>query len=481
MLIQNIYARLGSNIIQGGLSVIASIFIVRILGIDIVGQIAYYYGLVGMLTLFTDMGIGTAYMKFMASDNSHGQDIAGYLFLKLGFVALFCLIAWIAFHYFYKSPSLDKTLFFIAFLITLIEVLSQFFSATLSGIRNFILLSKIEIAGSIILFLYNLFVCLLYPSIYLLALNMAIQPLILIIAGAYHCVRYNVVTFEKPEKETLMKYFRYSYPLAFSSIVGLFTTHFEKVIIGRLIGIKELGFYRLALGIFSGFDRLIKPVTSTLFTELSYRVNRSFDFIKTAFRDLVQTINLIASLLALLLIFTSKPIISLFYGVENIRTAIILQFFALSIISRLFWRPYRHILFAVEAHHPLTYLSIFEFVLRLSLYYFLIPLKVKGIPLGAIAIPLTEFILWIIPTGIYNIIALLQRFESIHIRSVILRIWLPLGLLVFAAAFINFNLFLLPVFFCLFLALEYYLDIFTKERWQTLLSPLYEIVHHPKG
>lgn len=478
MLIKNLYARLGSSIIRGSLSIISSIFIVRTLGVDVIGRIAYYYGLVGMLTLFSNMGVGMAYRKFLTADDPDRQDIAGYLFLKLGLIALFCLIALIAYRFFYISSSMDNVLFLIAFVITFFDLISQIFTDTLSGRRKFIFLSQIEVIGSIILFLYNISVCLFFPSIYLLALNMVVIPLCFIIGGIHYCIRHSILSFKRPGKDILIKYFRFAYPIAFSSVIGIFTGHFEKVILGRLIGMKELGFYRLALGVFSGFDKVIKPVTNTLFTELSFRVNKFPDFIQTKFGDLVHTLNFVASLLVFLLIFASNSVVIIFYGSENLRTALILQFMALSIISRLFWRPYRHILYAVEAHHPLAYLSVLEFVLRLGFYYILIPLTVKGVFIGAIAFPLIEFILWLLPSGIYNVIMLKKRFGIIHIVSLISNIWIPFGLIILIPVILDLSFYLSPICLILFLFIEYKLKVLTRERWDMILSPLKSLIQY---
>ena len=480
MLIKNIYTRIGANIIQGGLSIITSIFIVRSMGVEVIGKIAYYYSLVGMLTLFTDLGVGMTYQKFLTSDASHKQIVAGFYCLKLCLILIFCLISIIAYHWFYQSLSLDKQLLLIVFIITPISLFSQFFSATLIGKREFYVLSKIEVFGSSLLFIYNIIVCIFFPNIYLLALNVAILPLCTILYGCYYCTGQNMFPSEFPSRQTLLRYFRYAYPIAFTSIVGLFTGHFEKIVLGRLIGMKELGFYRLALGIFSGFDKVIKPVTGTLFTELSYRINKSAGFIQTKFCDLIQLLSFFGAVLGLLLVFTGKPVVELFYGLENIRTAVILQCFSLAILSRLFWRPYRHVLYAIEEHHPLAYLSVIQFAMRICGYYLLIPLTINGLLVGAIAFPLTEFILWILPSGIYNIIALRKRFGNIHIMSTVLKVHLPLGLIVFAAFYLHFSLLFLPLFLILFLVLEYYLDIITLERWNSLLLPIHQFFNYSK-
>ena len=176
------------------------------------------------------------------------------------------------------------------------------------------------------------------------------------------------------------------------------------------------------------------------------------------------------------LLFGSRPVVEIFYGAENMRTAFILQFFALSIMSRLFWRPYRHILYAVEAHHPLAYLSVVEVALRLSCYYLLIPLTVKGVSVGAVAIPLTEFILWILPSGLYNIYALLKRFGSVHVMSVVCRIWIPLAVIVIGSALLGFKPYLLPLFLALFLATECLLRVLTRDRLGRMVQPFQKIL-----
>jgi O-antigen/teichoic acid export membrane protein len=471
MLIKNIYSRLGSGFLSSGLAVLSSVIIIRTFGVEPVGKIAYYFGLVGMFSLFTDMGTGTAYIKFL-SDGIDREIINTYIILRAVLIIVFYLIVTAAYAWFYKNPSTDPYLFYLAVIITLIQLASEFFTNTLAGLRDYVFLSKVEVAGAVLLILYNIFVCLFFPNIYMLASNMVIAPLCIIAAGTFYCCRNRIIAISFPDKKSFTRYFRYSYPIAFSSIVGLFTAHFEKVMLGKMIGMKELGYYRLALGVFSGFDKIIKPITNTLFSEISFRINKSIEFIRNQFGDLVYTLNLTGAILVLLLMFISTPVVILFYDAENIRTAFILQCFALSIASRLFWRPYRHVLYAVEAHHPLAYLSIVDFIIRLGCYYLLIPLTIKGLLIGAMAIPFTEFILWIFPAGIYNIISLRERLGVIHVKGVVLRIHIPLLLIVSAAFMLGFNPYAFPFLLALFLIVEYRLNVFTHERWNKLFLPL---------
>ncbi len=80
MLVKNIYIRLGASLFTAAIALITSILVVRIFGVKIYGNIAYYYSLAGVLSLFADLGISTAYNKFLASDDN-SRDISTYMFL----------------------------------------------------------------------------------------------------------------------------------------------------------------------------------------------------------------------------------------------------------------------------------------------------------------------------------------------------------------------------------------------------------------
>lgn len=471
MLIKNLYFRIGSNILRGSLSIISSIIIVHVFGVKVIGQIAYYYGLVGMLTLFSDLGVGISYRKFLTDPGSHEEDIATYILIKTTLLTLSCIIALTVFFFYRPTETLDSGLVVIVFVVTLIELVSHFFSDTLSGKRDFLIFSKIEVLGTIVLFAYNLAVCFLFPKLYWLAMNMVITPVILIIAGTCYCHKNRLFYLKKPTKKMLLKYVKYTYPIAFSSVVGIFSTHFEKVLIGKMIGMRELGLYRLALSLFSGFDMVIKPVTNALFTELSYRLNRVSDFVNTQFKEIVFILNLAGSLVFIFILFLSQPVVDLFYGPDNVRAAYILMCFSLVVVSRLLWRPYLHLLYAIEAHHPLAYLSVISFGLRLGLYFVLIPITIKGHLIGAMAIPLSEAILWIIPTGVYNFYVLKKRFDQIHLKEMIIKMWTPLLILTVVSACFSFSLILFPIILILFLLIEYHFNIITQKRWSKMVSP----------
>jgi O-antigen/teichoic acid export membrane protein len=172
-----------------------------------------------------------------------------------------------------------------------------------------------------------------------------------------------------------------------------------------------------------------------------------------------------------MLIFISTPLITRFFGVDNIRGSFILKFFALSILARLFWRPFHHIILAIEKHKLILYLEPLSLITMIACYYFLIPLRINEFYLGAAALPLTEFILWFFPAGVLRVWILKKKYGRLHVDVIALKIWLPLVLLIVIGWLFEYSIFALPIAFLAFVIVEYYLNVLTKDRWDDLTKP----------
>lgn len=470
MLVKNIYVRLGTSILNAAIGFVPFIFIIKIFGSEVVGNIAYYCSIAGAISLFADLGLSTAYNKFLAADDDP-RDISTFLFLKIGLILIYVLIFLLAYNLKLKNNDIDNTLLFIGFAFILCDLISQLFTSTMVGKRNFVFLSRIEVVAAVFLCVYNLFVCFVAPKVYLLAANMIVSRLVIISGGIFYFYKYRLVKLHRLEWQTVKKYVNYALPIAFSSVVGRLTSHIDKVLLGRFIGMTELGLYQIAFRCYSIMDKVIKPVTSTMFTEIVHRITNVPGFFHKKFRDIVHILNFSAAALALMLIFISTPLVTCFFGIDNIRGSFILKFFALSVLARLFWRPYNHVIYAIEKHKIILYMEPLSLIMMIACYYFLIPLKINEFYLGAAALPLTEFILWFFPAGVLRVWILKKKYGRLHIDVIALKIWLPLAICVVIGYLFNYSIFVLAAVLPLFLVVEYYFNILTKERWDDLTKP----------
>lgn len=470
MLVKNIYIRLASNIITTVIGLATSILIVRTFGVKIIGHIAYYYSLAGVFSLFTDLGITTAYTKFLASEKKL-KDIITYLFLKSFLIALYVLIVFLVYFLKLKNDGIDDKLFFILFTVVVLDLIAQVFTATLIGKRDFLFLSKLEITSTVLLFMYSLVICLIIRDKYFLAANRAVTPLAIITGGLIYFYRNKLLTICRPEWPVIKKYLNYSLPLAFSSATSLLTTHIDKLLLGKFIGMSELGLYQIALRFYSVLDKFVKPVTSTMFTEIVHRITNVPSFFHKRFRDIIQILNFSGGILALPLIFLSTFLITFFYGAENIRSSFILKFFSLALLAKLFWRPYSQVILAIEKHKLISYLEPLSLLVMIGCYCLLIPLRIGDFYLGAAALPLTEFIIWLFPTGLVRLWILKREYGNLHILETILKIGLPLAVLIAVGYLFKYSVFVFPIAFLVFFIVEYYFKVLTKERWNELVKP----------
>jgi len=140
-------------------------------------------------------------------------------------------------------------------------------------------------------------------------------------------------------------------------------------------------------------------------------------------------------------------------------------------LAKLFWHPYGHVLYAIEKHKLVLYLAPLNLVITIACYYFLIPLKVGRFYLGAAALPLTEFFVLSFPAGLVGMWILKKEYGRLYVRSIISKIWLPLAVFVVIGYLFNYSIFVFAVALPVFLIVEYYFDILTKERWNDLIKP----------
>jgi O-antigen/teichoic acid export membrane protein len=470
-MIKNIYIRLSTNIVTAAIGLVPLIMIIRIFGTEVWGRVTYYYSIAGVFSIFTDLGLSTAYNKFLASDDNP-RNISAFIFLKLLLIVGYVIIFISAYFLKFRNGQTDNKLLCIVFVVLILELISQFFTATLVGKRDFAYMSVSEIIASVVLFVCTFFVCFIKPDIYVLASTRMVPPIVAIIRGVAYFRKKKAVWFLMPGIAEIRKYISFSLPIAFSNILGSLVSYIDKLVLGKLMGVNEVGLYQIAQSCYAFIDNLIKPVTSTMFTEIVHRIVNVSDFFHKRFQDLVQILSFFGGVLAIFLIFSSTFIVVAFFGIENTRAAFIIKFYSLVVVSRLFWRPYVHVIFAVEKHRLISIIEPLGTFVLIGCYYLLIPAEVAGIHIGAAALPIGEFVSWILPTGIFRIWILKREYGETHMLEVILKVWLPLAVSVFVGYLFKYSLLIFPVVFLAFIASQYFFNIITKQRWDELIKPI---------
>lgn len=473
-MIKNIYIRTGTNVITSIIGFIPLILIVRTFGSEVWGRVTYYYSLAGVLSILADLGVSTAYTKFQASEDNP-REAAIFLFFKVLLILGYAIVFAAAYFFKFRDGQTDAKLLWVMFAVIMLELISQYFIATLAGKRDFAYMSIAEIAAAIALFVYTLFACFVKPDIYVLAASKTVLPLVTIIWGVAYFKKKEIIWFSMPTRAEIMKYVSFSAPIAVSTILGNFISYADKLVLGKLMGLNEVGLYQIAQRCYAGIDKFLKPVTNTLFTEIVNRIANVPDYFHKRFQDLVQLLGFLSGVLVIILIFSSTFVVNAFFGAENIRSAFILKFCAFSVVTRLFWRPYATVIYAIEKHRLVTIVSILGIFVMIGFYYLLIPAKIFDVYIGAAALPIAEFIASLIPSGILMLFLLKRHFGTLGIKKSLTGVWIPLAAIIFAGYFFDYSIILLPVALGLFIAIEFYFGILTRGRLDDLIRPVRKV------
>lgn len=468
MFVRNISIVMATNVAKTGLGILGSILLVRTYGLAVTGEIALAAGLAGIPTMVSDLGFSSAYSKFLASDRE-GQPryLGAYALIKALLLIPFAAAAVIAYHF--AGP--DAWMFAAAFATFLLVPFADITNSTLSGLRSFSTLSALELTAKSAVFAATLVLVILYRNKYAVAMLPAIDPLLktgyLLVMLAKGGVR-----IERPDKALLKRYWGYTLPLMFTQAVSTSMNYLDRIFLGKLVGLQELGTYAVAQRVYSGLDVLVKPLTTNLFTEFAARMAADKDFLGTRFKDVLAVLNVLGALVVLSALFLSAPALRIMYGPEAAPAALTIAFFTLVMWCKLFFRPYHSVMLITENHAIMSYLGILNLPLLILFYSTLIPLQVGGRVLGGSAIPLTECLQWLFPTGAYILYFMAKRGLPTHSPWLLIRIHLPFALLVPMAFFTGFGLGFYPLYLAVFLALEYRLGVLTPYRIGFVLSPL---------
>jgi len=473
--IQNIYYRLSSNIIIAALGFIASVVVIRTFGVEIVGTIAFYMSIFGVMSCLCDLGVSDALIKFITDENAEEKDIiAAYFFLKIILLSIFLLFCSVGI---YLTKETMDTRLMLTFFMT--YLLGNGLKGSLYSIcrarREFSIITIVELASNVFIFIYTIFICIFFKNIYLIALKLLLLYSLQTFFLVFYMVKNQSLTFAFPEKKHIMCFIKYARPIALTTFISNIMTHIDKLIIGNLIGMKELGFYDIAKRLFAPVDMLIKPVTSMLYPEILKRMYSKHNFFYTEFKEIVHILTCIGAIFSICIIFLSNPFVEIIYGSENLRAATIFTFFSGICLAKLFLRPYHHLIYGLELQYIYPYITIASSIIRITGYFWLIPQTINNYNIGAIAIPLINALTMFFPGGVIIWYKIRQKFKKTHIVETVIKICIPLSIVLIVGFHFQFHIWLFPFLLIAFIMIQIQLKIITKHKLTFIFQPILSV------
>jgi O-antigen/teichoic acid export membrane protein len=372
---------------NSALGFLSTVLIARWMGAEALGVVTYYLGLLGMLSVFLDMGLAFSHLKRVSETEDDPAILIGtFLSLKLSLAVVFSLVA--CFLPAVRSrmgralfvDSRDQALYAITAATYILHSLSSVFLYTYEARMESAKEGLIALAGSLLSFLAKALVAI--ASLGLVALSAAYlsEPIVLLIGALLLFRGYRIA---KPTVEKACSYIRYAWPLSLNTAVTLVITNLSPVWIREFWGPSEVGYYASVIGFGALLDRVGATVMMLFFPQASGDVaqGRWQEIHRRLFVIERYLLTIVVPPAVAIMVF-SQNIVRIAFG-EGFQTAApILACLALGSIIGTVYQPYATVLYAIEKQKHLLNASLIGLGAMLLTDTLLVPRR-----LGALALP----------------------------------------------------------------------------------------------
>jgi O-antigen/teichoic acid export membrane protein len=431
VLVRHTYINMVSSVFGAAVGFAASILVVRVYGIEVIGRIAYMMGLVGLLRFVVDLGIDRAGQKFIAErEGGFAPEFAAYLAIKSVLLTAFLALSALFFELVFRPD--DPLLYFLVTANLFWISLSDLFSNVLVARRDFASLAVIKNIARVVMLGFAVLFCTVLRSWYLVAVLPSIEFFCLIVLAAPYGRRRLGLAWVRPQWRLCRRYIRFALPISLSEGISLSIANVDKVFVGHLLTDAHVGYLTVAERVYGGFLMIVKAVSQQLLPEISYRLaNLKRRVFEGQMEKIVRMSNVLGTFLALAVLAYADVLIRIMYGPGLETAAFILRVFSLEILVKLFFRPYHSLIYATERHRLFLWLTLPSQGVRILATYLLVPMQLAGMVLGGAAKPLAISAVWIAPRGVAVLYTVQKAFNSLFLyrMGTLASVFLALGAL----------------------------------------------------
>lgn len=318
---------MGEKIFTMGFAVIVSIFVARYLGPEEFGILSYAISLASLFAVATHMGLsGLAVRELVNKPNDH-EEIMGTIFGIKIIGTLVSLVLFLAFVF--KTSDVSKLEFWVLLLVSGIilvkpfEVFDFWFQAKVKAKYSSIVYATASIALSITK------VGLVFFGTQLLSFALAylFQAIIIAILFIFLFKKKSELPLKKWKFKLIRakKLFGQGWMIMLGSIFAMIYIKIDQVMLRWLVDAEEVGIYSVAAKLSEAWYFIPSVIVASLFPKLlQLKKNDEIQFNKRL-QQLFDLLFGMALVLAIIVTFLSEPIITLLYGIDYEKSAIILS------------------------------------------------------------------------------------------------------------------------------------------------------------
>lgn len=376
--IKNSALNLSTTVVAKVGSIIFTIIIARLLLPELFGLYSLALSTIILFSAISDLGIGTALIKYMSQElgkknGNPGKYYSFLLKLKI-YMSILPSIALLISAYYLANSYYNKPIFLAliagAFYV-LITNMSAFFIGLFQAHNNF----KKGLVKEIIFQVSRL---ILVPVVIILFLKNSASILtfwIIVMLCVCHFIGWMYLLFRRPKylqeelgSDERKKVLWFILPLTVTGLSGMFFGYIDVIMLGRYVASEYIGFYQAALALIGsagaviGFSGALFPLFSRLQGE---RLKSLFKW-SVFYTALIAVAGVIATLLL------STLVVQFVYGATYVSSALLLRILSPIILLDSLIAVYSSFFISQSKSLTVAKILIFSTILNIILNYFLI-------------------------------------------------------------------------------------------------------------
>jgi len=468
------------------LGIISVYFVSHYFGPEGMGSFSYALAFVTSFSIFLDMGTTSSHVKRISEGFDEARCIGTFLSIKL-FLSLIYGIIVITVIQLIKARESSYFTDVVELMIYLLILSKILGSISLVMTQTFVAQTQTALAvipaliEKIVNVALKVIVCISGFSLIYLAVSNLFGTITLLLILLF-LFRHKNINY--PNSKYIKSYVLFGLPLFILSFSDAVMSSMDKLIIGNFLGIYEVGLYSAPqtfiwpstiIGV--SISSLIMPMTS------SYISEGKLDLAKNLLYKAESYISLFFGPIIIFSIFTSEILIYYLLGNDFSPSVEYVKFFAISSLFFSLSQPFISFLIASEKLKLLASISIISVLINLSLSLILVPNHLMGIEVlgwGAKGAIIGTILSYFFTYITFRYCCNLQTNRSLIILAVKLAIsTLPALFIIetYSISFLNFMgviscLLLILVNTLIYLLVLYYLNEFTKDQINNIVSTL---------
>jgi len=364
-------------------SLIFTIILARLLMPELFGLYSLALATIIFFAGFSDLGIGTALVRFVSKELSNKKpNTKGYYdyLLKIKFVlTLLASLILILSAYFIANVYYNKPIFYALLaggLYIFVNSFIGFFSALYHSFNNF---KKILIKESI----FQILKLIIVPLVVLFSLSFSEEILFLniilalsfcyLIALLFLVIKKLILKGKELNKKQKTKVNKFILPLTVTILSGVFFGYIDMIMLGHFVDSEFIGYYSVAFALvgsvtaFLGFSAVLFPIFSRLGGK---RLER-------ALKKSIKIIIPISLVIIFFIVLLAPFIIKIIYGAEYLDSTLLLRMLVLLVFSGPLTAIYSSYFVSKGNTKLVANLLVSTTILNIILNYVLISILVK--------------------------------------------------------------------------------------------------------